>query len=317
MTTEKPVTAVINGETFKAKIGQTLLHVARRNSAHIGFVCDGRGYCATCECKILQGAELLNPPSRMEIAWVHPNRLAKGYRLGCQAVLENPGEIKLETRVEILKKQFLASFDRNSDPFRNIRIFFGNLTLITIEYLERTPPGISNTLKQVGPYRTLFPWRNSLRVVRDTNRIINKQLGNAGPVDKEHTGPKVIEVEEIDEFKDVVEIFGNIIKDVAAMDDSVMLTMSTIQAAKRREIPPASEIPPAKQPDFVDILDIGPVFNQRLLDAGVKTFEQLASMSPEKIAEICNIQPERVIRNHWREQAAQFAEALKKKNQSS
>jgi predicted flap endonuclease-1-like 5' DNA nuclease len=59
--------------------------------------------------------------------------------------------------------------------------------------------------------------------------------------------------------------------------------------------------------DFTRIRGIGPAFNRRLNEAGVTRFAQLATMTPEQIAEIVGWPPERVIRDQLREQAADLA----------
>lgn len=59
---------------------------------------------------------------------------------------------------------------------------------------------------------------------------------------------------------------------------------------------------------LVDINGIGPVYQKKLFDAGIYTFEQLASMTPDQIAAI--IQPEgwqNVDFDRWIAEAAQFA----------
>lgn len=59
---------------------------------------------------------------------------------------------------------------------------------------------------------------------------------------------------------------------------------------------------------LIDINGIGPVYQKKLFDAGIYTFEQIASMTPDQIAAI--IQPEEwqhVDFNRWIAEAAQFA----------
>jgi predicted flap endonuclease-1-like 5' DNA nuclease len=59
---------------------------------------------------------------------------------------------------------------------------------------------------------------------------------------------------------------------------------------------------------LIDINGIGPVYQQKLFDAGIYTFEQLAGMTPDQIAAI--IQPEEwqnVDFHRWIAEAAQFA----------
>jgi predicted flap endonuclease-1-like 5' DNA nuclease/cytoskeletal protein CcmA (bactofilin family) len=60
--------------------------------------------------------------------------------------------------------------------------------------------------------------------------------------------------------------------------------------------------------NFTAIKDIGPAFNRRLKEAGIRTFAQLAATSPEQISAIVGWPVERVVAKQWREQAAVLAE---------
>jgi predicted flap endonuclease-1-like 5' DNA nuclease len=66
--------------------------------------------------------------------------------------------------------------------------------------------------------------------------------------------------------------------------------------------------------DFTSLKDIGPAFNQKLHEAGIKTFEALATLSVEEIADKIGIPVERIERNQWREQAAEQAKEKKVEN---
>jgi chlorosome envelope protein I len=268
------VATVINGKECVADVGETLMEVARRNGAHIGFVCDGKGYCSTCECKVIEGSENLNEPTKAEQEWVNPKRLQNGYRLACQARLEGTGKVFAYTRPEILKRQFLASFNPNEGEthLKNTATFFNNLTKITVEHLEQFPGGLVNTFQRIGPVSFFFPWRNFSRFTEDTGRVIKGQFTTTA-IKKKNSLPTVEVVEE------------------------KPLTDIKIQITEK----------PAKPFDFLPIEDIGPVFNQRLFDGGVYSYQQLASMPVEEIAKIVEVNPERVIRNQWREQAAKLA----------
>jgi len=60
--------------------------------------------------------------------------------------------------------------------------------------------------------------------------------------------------------------------------------------------------------DFTTIAGIGPVFDQRLKDAGVRTFADLAARTPAEIAEIIKWSPERVERAEIIAQAQRLAQ---------
>jgi len=73
---------------------------------------------------------------------------------------------------------------------------------------------------------------------------------------------------------------------------------------------PVAEAPaaPAGEDDFTRIAGIGPVFDQRLKDAGIRTFADLASRTAAELADIIRWPVARVERSELREQARRLAE---------
>jgi predicted flap endonuclease-1-like 5' DNA nuclease len=69
---------------------------------------------------------------------------------------------------------------------------------------------------------------------------------------------------------------------------------------------PSSRLP--KEADFTLIKGIGSAFAERLKDAGVSTFEQLAAMTPEQVGEILGLSPKRVSDDKFIEQARRLAD---------
>jgi NADH-quinone oxidoreductase subunit E len=74
---------------------------------------------------------------------------------------------------------------------------------------------------------------------------------------------------------------------------------------------PPIGVPPAKAPappaDFAAIRGIGAHFAERLHQAGIHTFAELARLAPEEVAERCQAQAWRVRRDDWIGQAAALA----------
>jgi len=61
--------------------------------------------------------------------------------------------------------------------------------------------------------------------------------------------------------------------------------------------------------DLKKIKGIGPVFEKRLIDLGIKTFDDLANLSQEiieDVAEKIKAKPERIVKEHWKEQAEEL-----------
>ncbi len=71
----------------------------------------------------------------------------------------------------------------------------------------------------------------------------------------------------------------------------------------------ANELPdaPDAMDDFTRIRGIGPAFARRLQEAGVRTYAQLAAMTPEEVAAVIGWPPARVVRDRILEQAAELA----------
>ena len=98
-------TVVVNGVTMEAKVGERLIDVARRNGAHVGFICNGAGFCQTCQCQVLSGIENLSPVNPFEEAWFSESQLNAGQRLACKSALRGDGPIEIRTKAEDLRRQ--------------------------------------------------------------------------------------------------------------------------------------------------------------------------------------------------------------------
>ena len=71
------------------------------------------------------------------------------------------------------------------------------------------------------------------------------------------------------------------------------------------ETVPARPVPAALLPDdLVALRGIGPVFAERLRLAGIRTFADLARLTPEEVAGRCRVAAWRIHRDDWIGQAA-------------
>lgn len=98
----------INDEVADAAPGESLLDIARRHGLHIWFVCDGRGLCRTCECRVRSGGDQLSAPSTSECDSLSESRLKEGFRLACQARIESPGPVDVISTAEVLRRHGAA-----------------------------------------------------------------------------------------------------------------------------------------------------------------------------------------------------------------
>lgn len=76
---------------------QSLLDIALNNKVFLDHACGGNCACTTCHVHVIKGAELLSEmdddeADRLDMA----ADLQLNSRLGCQAVVEKPGEVVVE-----------------------------------------------------------------------------------------------------------------------------------------------------------------------------------------------------------------------------
>lgn len=167
---------IINDVAMEGAVGETLLTVARRNAAHIGFVCDGRGICATCLCKVHEGADQLTPLNSVERNWLTEGQVAEGDRLACQAQISGVGTIKALTRAEHVRRQ---TFDVFSPPYgtnvgENLGKLLNTVGVDLFRTLVRLPLGLTNVSNAI----EYPPNLDGIRIyVEDTGRVLSKMTG--------------------------------------------------------------------------------------------------------------------------------------------
>lgn len=179
-------TVIVNDVALEAKVGERLLNVARRNAAHIGFVCDGNGICQTCQCRVLDGADQLSPPSEAERAWMPERRLAAGHRLACQAVLRGPGPVEVLTTAEELRRQTLSVISPPPGEVGrdHLEPLLENLVRMSVDQLARYPLNLAATLLRVGPWRFVYPLLDAERWADDGARVARKMTSGVDRIER-------------------------------------------------------------------------------------------------------------------------------------
>lgn len=175
---------IINDVEMEARLDERLLSVARRNAAHIGFVCDGNGICQTCQCRVLSGAELLSPPNEAERIWMPERRLAAGHRLACQTAIRGEGQVRVITTAEELRRQSLGLLQTGRADYRDtVDDLVENLVRLNVDQLIRFPWNVLATIGRVGPARFLFPFGDLQRYVGDGARVTRKVLSGVDRIE--------------------------------------------------------------------------------------------------------------------------------------
>jgi ferredoxin len=174
---------IINDVAYEANPGERLLDVARRNGAHIGFVCDGQGICQTCQCRVLDGAQHLNKLSKAEEIWFPQSRIANGNRLACQTAMRGPGPVRLLTLAEELRRQTLNVINppRGTSAAEHLEPLLENLARLNVDQLRLFPFNNIRTWARVGTRTFLWPWKDLNRWFDDVARVSSQVAGSPRP----------------------------------------------------------------------------------------------------------------------------------------
>lgn len=161
----------INDEAVEIEAGERLLDAARRHASHIGFVCDGNGLCQMCECTVLKGDDLLNPPTESEYAWLTQWQLENQRRLACQASPRKEGTIEVLTRAEDLRRQTIAAFNppEGADRQENLNRLFNSVMTVNLEHLKRFPVNVYYA--SIGVFALRPTFESARQMLDDCRRI--------------------------------------------------------------------------------------------------------------------------------------------------
>ncbi|MFW6154581.1 MAG: NADH:ubiquinone reductase (Na(+)-transporting) subunit F [Planctomycetota bacterium] len=129
---EVPIT-INNEEPVTVQGGTSLLAALTDRKIFIPSACGGRGTCAYCKVKVLDGG---GPVSPTETPFLSPDDLAEGTRLSCQVKLREP--IRIEIPAELLAvKEYEARVESIEDLTGDIKRF--RLRLVDPERIEFIP----------------------------------------------------------------------------------------------------------------------------------------------------------------------------------
>lgn len=78
-------------------VGDAVLDVCDEVRAGVPFGCRNAS-CGSCVVEVLEGADALEPPSRLETSVLRHHAVAEGDRLACRAVLAAPLLVRLRPR---------------------------------------------------------------------------------------------------------------------------------------------------------------------------------------------------------------------------
>ena len=127
-------------KSLKVRGGKSLLESLSQNKIFIPSACGGRGTCAYCKVKVLEGGGPLLPT---EEPYLDKDELQAGVRLSCQVKVRN--DLKITIPEELFSiQEFSATVDRITDLTHDIKEF---------RFRLKDPPRIDYT---PGHYVQLF-----------------------------------------------------------------------------------------------------------------------------------------------------------------
>jgi uncharacterized 2Fe-2S/4Fe-4S cluster protein (DUF4445 family) len=89
-----------DGKRGEALLGDNLLKTAGKLGVDINSLCGGFGTCGKCKIVLVQGRKNLNDFTSSEKNFLSDQERERGYRLACQAVLEEAGDLVIEIPAE-------------------------------------------------------------------------------------------------------------------------------------------------------------------------------------------------------------------------
>ncbi len=190
-------TVIMNGVAMEAKLGERLIDAARRNGAHVGFVCNGAGICQTCQCQVLSGAEHLSPVNAFEEAWLPASRLHEGHRLACETTFREAGTIEIRTKAEDLRRQVIAVIKppADSNPVAQLGPLVQYIARMVTDEVAHFPMNAVQAFQHVNPRDLTWPLRDLSRYVTDVSRVVTTILGGATSSPTHASAPQVIKIE--------------------------------------------------------------------------------------------------------------------------
>ncbi len=182
----------MNGQTYDAFVDESLLAVARKNKAHIGYACGGNGLCQTCEVIVESGMDALSPLNDVEKAWLTAEKQRNGHRLACQCQLIADKPIKVTTRAEKARHVFNRAFkeqpkEPSTHPQGYVGEFFTWLGTETLSHLSAIPFVSVNVVQRI------IDGKLTLQAVSDTINAANERFPEINQIVTEVTNslPKI------------------------------------------------------------------------------------------------------------------------------
>ncbi len=164
-----------NDDILNAAAGDNLLTLARKNASHIWFVCDGRGLCRTCECRVKSGAENLSEPSKIERDSITDSRRDEGYRLACQAKVVGPGPVEVISVAEEVRRKAVTLIEgKEGTMLGNAGKLAESLTRFAVDFTRSIPTVAVNAIPKFLDKPPDIP--GVRRYIRDSRRVFERIL---------------------------------------------------------------------------------------------------------------------------------------------
>jgi ferredoxin len=182
---------------MEAKIGERLIDVARRNGAHVGFVCNGAGICQTCQCQVLSGVESLSPLNPAEQAWLTESRLNEGHRLACKTAIRGAGTVEIRSKAEDLRTRAVAvvSPPAGSNSIAQLGPLAQYVFRMATDEVSRFPFNAINAFRQIKPSDLTWPFRDLNGYVSDVSRVVSTTWSGKAPHPALTSSQQVIRIE--------------------------------------------------------------------------------------------------------------------------
>lgn len=143
-----------SGIVAEAKVGETVLEVARRADVQIESICGGRGICGRCRVQLLSGS---TEPTKEDLRLLGKRKVQSGSRLACRQIVVEDLTIETPEFLGSSKHIILESSDEIEDIDPVVRKFAVQLNGSTLEHPVSIHLQFIDALSEVGIQEAKIP----------------------------------------------------------------------------------------------------------------------------------------------------------------
>lgn len=180
------------GKRSLVPTGSTVMVAALKAGVDLANICGGKGFCGKCLVEVLEGK--VPPPTDQERKRISPEKIAKGYRLACQVIVQEDMTVQIPEQSRVGRQKLVIMGKEPPTPLKpNVRKVYVELVPPSLQDPEGDDVRLAKTLAKIGYGHVVIDYevlKSLPKVLRDggwkvTLTILNGQeIVNVQPGDR-------------------------------------------------------------------------------------------------------------------------------------